>query len=187
VPLLDANGTKPDIWVRPPLSADGETGHLILPFADIAVALAARAPRIAGQNILRQQLGTDLPNNVDIEAHQTIWPELGLIAIAFPSFGDGRGFSLARRLRRSGFTGILRASGPLIADQLAYALACGFDEVELSDGHSERQPVVQWLAASRAMSGRYQRGYEGSQQIIPDQRRAMQVADAAHAGGRFRG
>ncbi len=171
MPLLDANGARPDIWVRPPLSADGEPGHLILPFADMAAALAARAPRMAGQNEKGPQLGTDLPNNVDIEAHQAIWPELGLIAIAFPSHGDGRGFSIARRLRRSGYAGILRATGPLIADQFAHALACGFDEVELPETLAHRQPVAQWLAAAATMSGRYQRGYDGQQGNILDQRR----------------
>ena len=69
-----------------------------------------------------------------------------LIAIDFPSFSDGRGFSLARRLRELGFKGRLRASGRLIADQYAMARRVGFDEVEIPAALSRRQPAPQWLA-----------------------------------------
>ena len=55
-----------------------------------------------------------------------------LLAIDFPSFSDGRGFSLARRLRELGFKGRLRASGRLIVDQYAMARRVGFDEVEVA-------------------------------------------------------
>ena len=57
----------------------------------------------------------------------------GLIAIDFPDFADGRGFSLARRLRSLGYRGHLRARGSIIADQFGQALSCGFDEVEIDD------------------------------------------------------
>lgn len=69
-----------------------------------------------------------------------------LLAIDFPSFSDGRGFSLARRLREMGFKGRLRASGRLIADQYAMARRVGFDEVEIPAALSRRQPAPQWLA-----------------------------------------
>ena len=69
-----------------------------------------------------------------------------LIAIDFPSFSDGRGFSLARRLREMGFKGRLRAAGRLIADQYAMARRVGFDEVEIDESLAARQPEAQWLA-----------------------------------------
>lgn len=78
------------------------------------------------------------------------------IAIAFPAFSDGRGFSLARALREAGYGGRLRASGELIPDQFAFALDCGFDEVEISDERLARQPVEQWLAARDAITVSYQ-------------------------------
>ncbi|MDQ6621620.1 MAG: DUF934 domain-containing protein [Pseudomonadota bacterium] len=54
--------------------------------------------------------------------------ELPLIAVAFPSFGDGRGFSTARLLRqRYGFRGELRAIGDVFRDQLFFMRECGFD------------------------------------------------------------
>ena len=69
-----------------------------------------------------------------------------LLAIDFPSFSDGRGFSLARRLREMGFKGRLRASGRLIADQYAMARRVGFDEVEVAPDIAARQPAEQWIA-----------------------------------------
>ena len=53
---------------------------------------------------------------------------LPLIAVEFPQFTDGRGYSTARLLRdRLAFKGELRAIGDVLRDQL-YALAeCGFD------------------------------------------------------------
>ncbi|MEO9787281.1 MAG: DUF934 domain-containing protein, partial [Aurantimonas coralicida] len=82
------------------------------------------------------------------------------------AFSDGRGFSLAKRLRRAGFEGTLRASGPLIADQFADALACGFDEVELPETMANRQPVQQWMEAKDTMSRHYQNGYGDDRSIL---------------------
>lgn len=78
------------------------------------------------------------------------------IAIAFPAFTDGRGFSLARALRQAGYRGRLRAVGELIPDQFAFALDCGFDEIEISAERLARQPVEQWLAALGAITVAYQ-------------------------------
>ena len=58
----------------------------------------------------------------------------GPIAIAFPSFTDGRGFSLARLLReRHGFKGEIRAVGHLIPDHGQFLLRSGFDTAEIVD------------------------------------------------------
>lgn len=50
-----------------------------------------------------------------------------LIEIAFPRFGDGRGYSSARILREAGYTGELRAEGDVLVDQLRHMRRCGFD------------------------------------------------------------
>ena len=68
-----------------------------------------------------------------------------MIRCAFPSAADGRGFTLARHLRRLGYTGRLRAHGHVLADQYAMARRCGFDEVEISNDMAARQPHDQWL------------------------------------------
>lgn len=79
-----------------------------------------------------------------------------LIRVAFPSFADGRGFTLAARLRRMGYAGRLRAAGHLIADQYAMARRSGFDEVEIDDGLAARQPEAQWRARADWQSHDYQ-------------------------------
>ncbi len=59
--------------------------------------------------------------------------EIPLVAINFPTFMDGRGFSYARELRERGFTGELRATGHFIRDQLTYLSRCGFDAFQMAD------------------------------------------------------
>ncbi len=56
-----------------------------------------------------------------------------LVAIDFPSFADGRGFSQARMLRRDGFKGEIRAVGDVTWDRLRYMKRCGFDTYAIAD------------------------------------------------------
>lgn len=54
--------------------------------------------------------------------------KFSVIAIDFPKFSDGRGYSIAFNLRaRQGFTGELRAIGDVLRDQLFYMQRVGFD------------------------------------------------------------
>ncbi|HSY08766.1 MAG TPA: DUF934 domain-containing protein [Steroidobacteraceae bacterium] len=59
-----------------------------------------------------------------------------LIAVEFPSPGEGRGYTQGRLLRaRFGFSGELRALGPAVKRDLIFALArCGFDTFEVAAG-----------------------------------------------------
>ena len=51
-----------------------------------------------------------------------------LLAVDFPKFSDGRGYSIAYNLRsRLGFTGELRAIGDVLRDQLFYMQRVGFN------------------------------------------------------------
>lgn len=81
---------------------------------------------------------------------------ISLIRISFPAFSDGRAFTIARRLRMMGFTGELRAMGPVIADQYAMARRVGFDSVEISKDLATRQPQEQWLFRADWSSHDYQ-------------------------------
>ena len=55
-----------------------------------------------------------------------------MVVVDFPAFTDGRGFSIARLLRsRFNFTGTVRASGQIIADQVLMLRRCGFTEFNL--------------------------------------------------------
>ena len=60
---------------------------------------------------------------------------LSVIAIEFPQFTDGRGYSIARLLReRYGYKGELRAVGEVLRDNLFYLSRCGFDSFALAGG-----------------------------------------------------
>jgi uncharacterized protein (DUF934 family) len=90
------------------------------------------------------QGAVDLANTADPAALGNQLATLQLIRIAFAAFSDGRGFTLAARLRRMGYTGRLRAYGHVLADQYAMARRSGFDEVEIPDDLAARQPADQW-------------------------------------------
>lgn len=58
--------------------------------------------------------------------------DLSMIAVNFPKFSDGRGYSTARLLReRFGYKNELRAIGDVLLDQLQFMKRCGFDTYEL--------------------------------------------------------
>ncbi|MEX0300728.1 MAG: DUF934 domain-containing protein [Kordiimonas sp.] len=83
--------------------------------------------------------------------------KLSFVAIDFPAFTDGRGFSLAVRLRKDlGFKGEIRATGHAIPDQALFLLRAGFDTAEVAD---ERKEAFE-NALSR-FSNFYQADYQG--------------------------
>ncbi len=90
--------------------------------------------------------GLDLDPANDLAELAPRLGSIGLIRVRFSSFADGRGFTTARQLRLTGFTGRLRAFGPLIADQYAMARRAGFDEVEIPADLAARQPESAWRA-----------------------------------------
>ncbi|CAA0089250.1 Uncharacterised protein [Zhongshania aliphaticivorans] len=78
--------------------------------------------------------------------------ELDLIAIDFPKFVDGRGFSYGRELREQlGFSGELRAIGDFIRDQLYFLSRCGFNSFALENSDLEES-----LASFNDFSESYQ-------------------------------
>ena len=111
-------------------------------------------------------------NDQDPRALLALQERLQLIAIPFPRYSDGRGFSIARALRAQGYKGRLRATGALIPDQFAFALQVGFDEVEISDEQAARQPIGQWLAALTLIHDSYQAGTDGTASILARRRAA---------------
>lgn len=73
----------------------------------------------------------------DVEALQLWLGVLPLIAIDFPSFRDGRGYSQAYLLRtRLGWQGELRAVGDVLRDQLSHMRQCGFDSFAVREDKS---------------------------------------------------
>lgn len=70
-------------------------------------------------------------------------PHFSLVAIHFPAFTDGRGYSLARLLReRHRYQGELRATGDILRDQLQYLSRCGFDSFQLREGEDPAKALT---------------------------------------------
>jgi len=75
--------------------------------------------------------------------------QLPVVAIEFPVFSDGRGFSTARQLRQDyGYQGEIRAVGHLIRDQYLFLHRCGFDSIEVKDTSA----VSEWQTAMHEIS-----------------------------------
>lgn len=89
-------------------------------------------------------LAVDLASDADPVLLSNRLVEIDMIRVDFPSFADGRGFTIARRLRLMGYEGRLRAKGHVISDQYAMARRSGFDEVEIDADLAARQPADQW-------------------------------------------
>ncbi|MDF3863672.1 DUF934 domain-containing protein [Pseudomonas denitrificans (nom. rej.)] len=80
--------------------------------------------------------------------------QVPLIAIDFPSFRDGRGYSLAYLLRsRLGWRGELRAVGDVLRDQLAHMRQCGFDAFAVREDKSV-EDALKGLAGLSVLYGR---------------------------------
>jgi uncharacterized protein (DUF934 family) len=62
-----------------------------------------------------------------------------VVAVDFPLFTDGRGFSYGRTLREHfGYKGEVRAIGQFIRDQLYYLSRCGFDAYAIETADPEK-------------------------------------------------
>jgi len=100
---------------------------------------------------------------------------LPLIAVDFPKFADGRGYSIGRLLReRYSYTGELRAIGDIARDQLYFLHQVGFDAFSLREGKDAQDAV----ASLRDFSD----GYQQTNRRTPWYRRSGVVASASGTG-----
>ena len=80
----------------------------------------------------REKLGVIWPNNRDLDDLVPYLDRIALVALAFPSFRDGRAYTQARLLReRHGYEGELRATGQVLRDQFVFMLRAGFDAFDV--------------------------------------------------------
>ena len=76
----------------------------------------------------RADLGVWLASDERPELLKGEVEKFAVIAVDFPRFGDGRGYSIAYNLRaRLGYSGELRAIGDVLRDQMFYMQRVGFD------------------------------------------------------------
>jgi uncharacterized protein (DUF934 family) len=118
-----------------PYSARLPVGPLLVP---VDVWRARKVELIHRNWEHNEPLGVWLAPN---EGPETIAEELDdftLIAVQFPKFTDGRGYSTARLLReRYGYRGELRAIGDIGQDQIFFLSRVGFDSFAVKETGDE--------------------------------------------------
>lgn len=120
---------KSDNWTVVPRPADGDALELPATPALIPMDLW-----LAGREHFqgRDDIGIWLESHDEPEALAGQVNDLPVIAVNFPKFSDGRGYSIGRLLReRYGFSNELRAIGDVLLDQLQFMKRCGFDSYAL--------------------------------------------------------
>ena len=84
---------------------------------------------------LPDQVGVVLLPETDSAAFASRMSHFDVIAIEFPKFRDGRGFTLARSLRQRGYEGDIRAVGHFLPEQFLSLRACGFSSFLTPPSH----------------------------------------------------
>ncbi|MFC5697886.1 DUF934 domain-containing protein [Pseudomonas sp. GCM10022186] len=118
-----------------------------LPAGPLILPLALWQGRDGGDGLLLQ------PDD-EVEALAPLLDGVPLIAVDFPSFRDGRGYSQAYLLRtRLGWRGELRAVGDVLRDQLSHMRQCGFDAFAVREDKSA-EDALKGLAGVSVLYGR---------------------------------
>lgn len=147
-----------DDWqvVRPdpamaPADIELPAGRVIVPLASW---LERTESLLARGNVAVWLKGTDDPAAV------APWLDrLPLVAVDFPKFTDGRGYSIAYLLRsRFGWRGELRAIGDVLPDQVFYMQRVGFDAFAVRPDRS----IATALKALRTFSESYQGSWDNA-------------------------
>ena len=137
MPLLLKDGTTAsDDWQ---VIEQSHEDIALLPTGKIIVPVATWT---AHNTALQQRGDTGVWLNSD-EAPELIANDiasLSIIAINFPVFADGRGYSYARLIREKyNFVGELRAIGDVLRDQVYFYKRCGFNSFAIRADHSAEQ------------------------------------------------
>lgn len=133
--LIKNQAVAVDAWQKLEIP-EGETPETVaLPAGDILVPLAVWQARKTEIISGHKRIGLWLEPADRVEDVAGDLDYFIVIAINFPKFVDGRGYSTASLLRqRYAYPGELRAVGDVLHDQLFYMQRVGFDSYALKDG-----------------------------------------------------
>ncbi|MEP7068087.1 MAG: DUF934 domain-containing protein [Usitatibacter sp.] len=150
--VIRGRRVEDDVWVvlgfapHEDLAAELPAGAVIVPLS----AWKARRDEIVARGGL---LGVWLAPADDPAQIAADLDRFSVVAVHFPKFTDGRGYSTAALLRtRYGYRGELRAFGDVGRDQLFNLARCGFDSFKLA-AHRDPESAI---AAFADFSVRYQ-------------------------------
>jgi len=126
MPLVKGGRTVADDYSRIEDGAElPASGNVIVP----AERFLADADRFKAHD---GAVGVIWPNSRNIAELAPYLDRVALVALVFPTYKDGRGYSQARLLReRYGYRGELRATGQVLRDQFLFLLRAGFDSFDV--------------------------------------------------------
>ena len=113
------------------VEADSGGDGLILP-------LAALKATLDGDGAGNRRLGLLFGPADRFEDVLPLIGRLAVIAVDFPKYADGRGFSHAARLVRAGYAGEIRAVGDVLIDEIPLMRRVGFTAFEVSHATTRR-------------------------------------------------
>ena len=164
MPKLIKNGAiVEDAWLVLKL-ADGETPvTVVLPDGPLLVPLSVWQVRKDEILVRDQPIGVWLDAGEGPEALAADLAYFPVVAVNFPKFADGRGYSTARLLReRYAYTGELRAIGDVLRDQLYFMRRCGFDAYAVRAD----KDIEDALAGFKDFPENYQAAFEPAQPLF---------------------
>ncbi|MGA7593564.1 MAG: DUF934 domain-containing protein [Gallionella sp.] len=125
--IIKNNTIVSDDWTVLRLGESDTPNDVAVPNGRIIVPLKVwQAQREALQS--RSELGVWLASHERAEDLKSDLKMFRVIAVDFPKFADGRGYTIATHLRtRLGYGGELRAVGDVLRDQMFYMQRVGFD------------------------------------------------------------
>jgi uncharacterized protein (DUF934 family) len=150
--LIKQSAVQADEWTQLARGADAEaltsaTGKILVHVGDWLQHAASLADKDT------QQIGIWFDSDDEPEHLGENCQRFALIAVNFPAFTDGRGYSIGRLIReRYRYQGELRAIGDVLVDQVFFMKRCGFDAFALR----EDKRVEAALDALKAFSQTYQ-------------------------------
>ncbi len=116
-----------DDWLTLRLDDQETVENIVVPEGKVIVPLKVWLAQ-RDQLQLRDDIGVWFASDERPEDLKEDLQRFSLIAVDFPKFSDGRGYSIAFNLRaRLGYSGELRAIGDVLRDQLFYMRRVGFD------------------------------------------------------------
>ena len=132
--LIKDGAVASDNWRVLEKPEEGQAAAVAVPDQRVIVPLAVWQAQREPLQARRQTLGVWLGPEDSADQLGAEAGEFELLAVHFPTFMDGRGFSTARLLReRYAFNGELRAIGHFIRDQLCYMRRCGFNAFSFAE------------------------------------------------------
>ena len=133
--LIKGRQLADNVWFTLNIAEGEELANVVVPAGKVIIPaplwLARREELLARAD----EIAVSLAPTFEVEALADDVSRFALIAIEFPKFADGRGYSTARLLReRYGYRGELRATGDVGRDQLFFLSRVGFDAFLILEG-----------------------------------------------------